>query len=410
MFWILCAALVVIVMVVVMMPFLRARDAAQPVAAYDLRVYRDQLREVDRDLERGVIGADEAARLRIEIGRKVLEADRHMSDGPGSSGRGTTIGAALVLVVMIGGAVALYLREGMPGAPDQPLLQRFADAQAVYDSRPSQADAEAGAPARQTPPEPDEDYQRLIEQLREAVARNPDDPEGLALLATHEMRLGNIGAARDAQAHLVQLRGDQASADELVRLATLMSEAAGGLITPEAEQVLARGLQRQPSHPQGRFLLGMMQIQNARPDRAFPIWRRLLEEGPETAPWIPPIRAAIGDLAWYAGVPDYQPPAPRPGPAAPQPGPDADALAAAEDMTPEERQQMIEGMVAQLETRLAEQGGSPQEWGRLISSLAVLGETARAAEIWTDAQQVFAQSPQALAVVRAAAQQAGLVE
>ena len=42
-------------------------------------VYRDQLREVDRDVTRGVLTQTEAERLRTEIGRKILDADRAMA-------------------------------------------------------------------------------------------------------------------------------------------------------------------------------------------------------------------------------------------------------------------------------------------------------------------------------------------
>ena len=85
-------------------------------------------------------------------------------------------------------------------------------------------------------------------------------------------------------------------------------------------------------------------------------------------------------------------------------------LDAAEDMSPEQRQEMIGGMVARLEARLADQGGTPEEWARLISSLGVLGQTDHARDIWTEAQTRFAASPEALQTVRAAAQAAGLVE
>ena len=90
MFWIICAALTGAVGLAIMAPLLRARgDAAQPAAAFDLRVYRDQLQEVERDLERGVIAPDDAVRLRTEIGRKVLDADRRLSQvtAGGAGGR-----------------------------------------------------------------------------------------------------------------------------------------------------------------------------------------------------------------------------------------------------------------------------------------------------------------------------------
>ena len=90
------------------------------------------------------------------------------------------------------------------------------------------------------------------------------------------------------------------------------------------------------------------------------------------------------------------------------PGPDADAMAAAGEMTPEERQQMIDGMVKGLEDRLATQGGSPEEWARLIGALAVKGERDHAQEILTEARSKFAADPQALVVIDGAAGQAGL--
>lgn len=403
MFWIICAALTAAVGLAIMAPLLRARGgASEPAAAFDLQVYRDQLREVERDLERGVIAPEDAGRLRTEIGRKVLDADRRLSQATASGSGGRGLVALGVLAVLFAGTVALYLREGQPGRGDLPIAQRIAQAEQVYQDRPTQAQAEANAPPRAAPDVP-EDFASLIGQLRDAVARNPDDPQGLTLLAMNEMRLGNMAAARQAQQRLVDLRGDQASASELERLSALMVDAAGGLITPEAEAVLARALQADPGNPQARYLLGMLQLQNDRPDRAFPIWRRLLEEGPADAPWVAPIGAAISDLAWLAGQPDYVPPAPMP-------GPDADALAAAEDMSPEERRQMVAGMVAQLESRLAQQGGTPDEWARLISSLVVIGNTDHARAIWSEAQTRFAASPEALEIVRRAAVESGLSE
>ncbi len=405
MFWIFCAAMVVVVALAILAPVLRARGAAttEPAAAFDLRVYRDQLREVERDLERGVIGAEDAARLRTEIGRKVLDADKRLSQAPARTEGGAGIAAAAVLLAILAGAVALYLREGAPGTPDLPIAQRIADAERTYDARPSQAEAEASAPPR---PEVqvDAEIAELVQRLREAVARQPGDPRGLDLLATNEMRLGNTVAAREAQQRLVDVLGDKAGPDDLIRLSAMMVEAADGLITPEGEQALARALKLDPLHPQARYMLGLLQLQNNRPDRAFIVWRKLLEEGPADAPWLVPIRASIQDLAWLAGQPGYVPPD---APAA-MPGPDADTLAAAEGMTDEERTEMVEGMVARLESRLAEQGGPPEEWARLIASLVMIGKAGHAREIWAEAQTRFAAAPEALALIDRAATSAGL--
>lgn len=407
MFWILAAALTAITALAILSPLRRGRGGAAPAAAYDLRVYRDQLAEVERDLDRGVIGPDDAQRLRAEIGRKVLDADRRAALSAPAARGGRALWPAVALVAMLAGAVALYLREGVPGAPDMPLAERFAAADAAYRDRPTQAEAEAAAPARPAPDlsQADPEYLAMIDQLRDAVGRNPDDQQGLALLASNEMRLGNLAAARAAQQRLVDLRGDQADAVQLMQLATLMVDAAGGVVTPEAEAVLRRALTLDPTQPQARYLQGVLLIQNGRPDRAFPLWRGLLDEGPEGAPWIAPIRAAIQDLAWLAGDDEYRAPAP---PAADLPGPDADALAAAEDLSPEDRARMIQDMVDRLQQRLATQGGSPEEWARLIAALAMLDQRDQATAILTEARQRFGSAPDALAPIERAATEAGL--
>ena len=407
MFWILAAALTAITALAILSPLRRGRGGAAPAAAYDLRVYRDQLAEVERDLDRGVIGPDDAQRLRAEIGRKVLDADRRAALSAPAARGGRALWPAVALVAMLAGAVALYLREGVPGAPDMPLAERFAAADAAYRDRPSQAEAEAAAPARPAPDlsEADPEYLAMIDQLRDAVGRNPDDQQGLALLASNEVRLGNLAAARAAQQRLVDLRGDQADAVQLMQLATLMVDAAGGVVTPEAEAVLRRALTLDPTQPQARYLQGVLLIQNGRPDRAFPLWRGLLDEGPESAPWIAPIRAAIQDLAWLAGDDEYRAPAP---PAADLPGPDADALAAAEDLSPEDRARMIQDMVDRLQQRLATEGGSPEEWARLIAALAMLDQRDQATAILTEARQRFGSAPDALAPIERAATDAGL--
>lgn len=407
MFWILAAALTAITALAILSPLRRGRGGAAPAAAYDLRVYRDQLAEVERDLDRGVIGPDDAQRLRAEIGRKVLDADRRAALSAPAARGGRALWPAVALAAMLAGAVALYLREGVPGAPDMPLAERFAAADAAYRDRPTQAEAEAAAPARPAPDlsQADPEYLAMIDQLRDAVGRNPDDQQGLALLASNEMRLGNLAAARAAQQRLVDLRGDQADAVQLMQLATLMVDAAGGVVTPEAEAVLRRALTLDPTQPQARYLQGVLLIQNGRPDRAFPLWRGLLDEGPEGAPWIAPIRAAIQDLAWLAGDDEYRAPAP---PAADLPGPDADALAAAEDLSPEDRARMIQDMVDRLQQRLATQGGSPEEWARLIAALAMLDQRDQATAILTEARQRFGSAPDALAPIERAATEAGL--
>ena len=69
---------------------------------------------------------------------------------------------------------------------------------------------------------------------------------------------------------------------------------------------------------------------------------------------------------------------------------------------------MIRNMVEQLNDRLATEGGSAEEWARLITVLANLGEKDRAAAIFAEAQKNFAGRDAELGQIADAAVKAGL--
>jgi cytochrome c-type biogenesis protein CcmH len=212
-------------------------------------------------------------------------------------------------------------------------------------------------------------------------------------------------AAARAQGQLNRLDGAEPASEDWANEADLLILATGGYVSPEAETALERALALDPQNPTARFYAGLMHSQFGRPDLAFRVWRPLLEESAGDDPWVPPIREQIEDVAFRAGV-TYELP-PLPGDGSEQRGPSVADMAAAQDMSLEDRQAMIEGMVTQLSDRLAGEGGPPADWARLIRALGVLGRNEQAALIWREAQNVFT-DPAALAPVRAAARDAGV--
>jgi cytochrome c-type biogenesis protein CcmH len=396
-FWI-AAAFMALAVLAVLAAALRfgARQAAGE-GGEDQRVYRHQLQEIDRDRARGVIAADEAERLRAEVARRLLEADR--AERPQVSSPLSGRWPALALMVLaVAGAALLYARIGAPGYPDLPLADRLAMAEANYEARPSQDAAEAAAPKPEAPSDIDPTYLEMMDKLRAAVAARPGDVQGLTLLASNEAALGNFSAARAAQQGLVAALGDKASAEDHAALAEAMILAAGGVITKEAEAELVATLNLDPSHGPARYYSGLMFAQTGRPDRTFALWQPLLEQSAPDDPWVAPIRAQLPGVAAAAGV-KYELPE--------GPGPDAEDIAAAEEMSAEDRQAMIAGMVEQLSVRLEAEGGPVEDWAKLVTSLAVLKDS-RAAEVLANAREKFAGDAAALAVLDGAADAAGL--
>jgi cytochrome c-type biogenesis protein CcmH len=72
------------------------------------------------------------------------------------------------------------------------------------------------------------------------------------------------------------------------------------------------------------------------------------------------------------------------------PGPNAREVAAAAQMAPAERNSMIEGMVARLAQRMAENGSDVDGWLRLIKAYSVLGERDKALTAAANARSALA--------------------
>ncbi len=374
----------------------RATQATDEEAS--LKVYRDQLTEVDRDLARGLISAPEANRVRTEVSRRLLNADRAQQSAP-TGETAQTYGPVVALIgVVLMAAMGGYFWLGAPGYPDLPLAKRLALAEQTYQTRPDQAEAEAAAPP-ETEADFDPEYQTLMTALREAVAQRPDDVQGLTLLSRNETLMGNFKAARVAQESMVTVLGSKATAADHLTLAQAMIASAGGYVSPQAEAQLIRTLELDPSNPLARYFSGLMFAQNGRPDRTFGLWEPLLAEGPPDAPWFEPVQNTLPDVAERAGI-KYRPVDAK--------GPNAADMAAAGEMTPQERQEMIKGMVAQLETRLTDEGGPLVDWLKLINAVSVLGEPDRAQAAVAAANAAFAGDAAALTAIAEAAAAAGI--
>ena len=415
-FWITTVLLALVVSGLFVIALLRRPDKSEEAADYDMRVYRDQLTEIDRDLERGVLTQEDANRVRTEVSRRILAADAQRTVDTDFTRGAPRIVASVVALVLVGGSVALYKGIGpinglgAPGYTDLALAERITFAESLRDSRPSQARAEASLTASPPVAEFNADYVQLVQTLRDTVAERPDDIQGHALLVQNESNLGNFVAAYQSQERIIELKREEVTVEDLTGYTDLLILAAGGYVSPEAEQAARVVLTRDPNNGIARYYIGLMLAQTGRPDMAFRIWDRLLQIGPESAPWIAPILEQIPEMAQHAGV-NYQiPTIGNRRTSAANNGPTAADIEAAGEMTGAERIQMIEGMVSGLSDRLATSGGSAEEWAQLIGALGVLGRTDQAFAIYKNAETVFAGDPSSLDLTTRAAQRVGVAE
>ena len=395
-FWFVCAVMTAAVSALMVLPLLRPKDVGDDNP--DIAIYRAQLTEIDRDLERQLLEPDEAERARTEVARRLLAANKAATAPQGSTTPTRWLSVAIG-AVMVALSFGVYWSLGAPGYGDLPLQARLAASEEMRANRPVQAALEAAAPVPPAVEVPD-DYRQAIEQLRVIAPTRPDDLEAWSRLAFHEVELRNYAGAADAHAQVMAIKGAR-SIPDLQRLLDLKVVAAGGFVSPEAEEIIREILDRDDGNTAARYYLGALYNQTDRPDLALRFWRDIIENGDPGDFHIASARAQVSDAAFRAGV-EYAVPEAR--------GPTFEQMDAASDMSPEDQQAMIGGMVSGLASRLANEGGPAQDWARLIRAYGVLGDQEAARMVWTEAQQVFVSSMRGMEILTNAARDAGVLE
>lgn len=335
--WLIFAAMALLAIGCVVLPlFRRATAETAPARAdYDVAVYRDQLRDIERDRARGVIDEQQAAAARLEVERRLLAAaDQATTTQPPPIRRAPWPIAIAVALILLPGAGLIYLQHGAPWLAD------------------------GTRPAQQAQPS----FNDLIAELERRLQAAPDDGRGWVLLARGYARQGRLAEALTAQERAVSLAANDEQAAEIAAgFGQILVEEASGTVTPEARAAFAEAIKRNPRQMQARYFTGLAKAQDGDTPGALAEWQALIAESPADAPWRAGLQAQIAQLEGE--------------------------LAAPED--PAASQAMIETMVANLAARLDEQkasgGGSAEDWARLGRSYRVLGRKAEARDAYGEA-------------------------
>jgi len=321
----------------------------------EVAFYKAQLGEIERDVERGQLPEDQAAAARAEAARRLIAASAPQSP-PGASGEALAlrrIAAALILILVPAVSLALYAELGRPEMPDVPLAGRKADVRTA------------------------EGIEAAIARIEAHLAAEPSDAKGWTVLAPIYMQLGRFDDAANAYRQVLRLTGE--SAGRRADYGEALVGAAGGVVTAEARAAFDAALAAQPSLPSARFYLALAAEQDGDKAKAMSLYQGLLGDAPKDAPWVAALSARLAAL--QSGAPT---PASRVA-ATSEPAAPPDEM--------QQRQAMIRGMVERLAARLSQDGGSAGDWGRLIRSYTVLGQTDKARDALAAARKALAGDP-----------------
>ena len=359
--WFLVAAAVLslVVLAILLRPLIgRSRfgaEDAEPAAV----LFRRQLAAVDEELAEGRLPPEEAEAARTEITRRLLAAADHdeaQSDMPARrrSENGWRFGAAIGIAgVLPAAALAVYFAVGAPAA-----IERHAAVGADPAAPHSAADLAAAA-----------------DEIKAHLQKAPGDLKGWTLLGRTLASLDRFPEALDAYNHALALAPDNASLHaEFGEVLVLQAQ---GTVTPAAETEFAKA----PEDPRSRYYGAEAALQHGDPAAAKRKLQALLADAPAGAPWRQTVADRLAEL-----LPGGAPGGASAGTAGPSPssaaaavpGPTAQDVAAAQAMTPDQRQAMIRGMVERLAQRLEQQPDDKAGWERLARAYDVLGEPDKA--------------------------------
>ena len=247
-FWIICAALLLIAILFVAIPLWRGTSKNNAVVrdAANLEILRDQIAEMDTDLKNGLLTPELHEQGKRELQARLLEEVSDTSGGEVSNKPHPLKITAIVLAVLLPlASVGLYLKIGNPDAFQSP-HGAFAMARTQDD----------------------------LKTLEEKVAKNPNDPEALVILARSYVDLGRYADGSRIYESLVKIIPDEPIlwADYADALGMTHSSLQGA-----PTKLLERALELNPNNEKALALSGSAAMERGDYSSAVRYWEKLLK-------------------------------------------------------------------------------------------------------------------------------------
>lgn len=275
-FLVLCALMVVIALSFILPPLLQPNDKSSSKDESsrkdaNLAVYRDQLAELESDLEHGLINQEQRDQDREELERRVLEdlsSTKQEEAKPSKrpvDGRGFVYALALSIPLV---ATALYLQIGHPSAMSlSPKSTRIASESSEEPTLP-QGDEQRSQ----------QDIEANVAALAKRLEENPDDLQGWIMLGRSYMSFEKYSDASAAYAKASALKPNDP--DLLADYAYALAMANGRQLQGQPVELINKALKLDPENMKALELAGNAAFQANDYRRALGYWETLLRKLP----------------------------------------------------------------------------------------------------------------------------------
>ncbi len=269
-FWILSALLVFVGVLFIVVPLARARKLGDRLTTgvLNLAIRKDQLTELQRDLDAGTISESQFEQGRLELEHHLLqEVDDSTDELPPREPSRLLAGVlGLLLPVLV---FSLYNHLGSPHALSPPLPPMAQQAGNNPDAPHEVGVAQLAG---------------MVQGLADRLEQDPGDGQGWMMLGRSYAVLREYGKSADAYARAHAIVGD--NVDLLANWAESLSMVSGGTFTPQSVELIERAVKLDPTHQKSLWLKGTVAFDTQDYVEAARIWRLLaatLPAGSEAA-------------------------------------------------------------------------------------------------------------------------------
>ncbi len=239
----------------------------------NVAVYRDQMKELERDRAAGTLADPAFTQSTQELQRRAL-ADTAAADAAVAPARAKVSKSLIagMLVVIPLAAALLYAWLGAPEA-----------------SRESASSAVVA----------DKHMDEMVAALSARLQKNPDDPKGWAMLARSYKALGRYDLAEQAFGHVGDMLDQDAAL--LADYAEVLARRANGDFTGKPQAALNKALQLDPDNPQVLTIAGIAAYQRQAYNDAADYWERVKATLPADSEQAQVVAASIAKARSLAG-------------------------------------------------------------------------------------------------------------
>ena len=259
-FWCVVSTMILLALFIVLRP-LRYKPVTRATGDQTLlNIYRERLKELERDKEYGVLDSEQYQAVKQELERSLLGEVENGEQQPGagmntSTRRVKIITSVVVILFLPAVSLSIYFSLGQYRA-----ITGHDDITAQH------SDGNLDSPS----------IEFMVEKLAQRMQNEPGNVEGWQMLGRSYMALGRYDAAVTAIQHLHELLGDQP--DVLLQYADALSMASGGNMAGKPEELVHKALQQEPDNIIGLWLAGMAAFQRENYQDAIDFWQRSLAQ------------------------------------------------------------------------------------------------------------------------------------